>query len=151
MRGRGAPAARAPHAAPAGPASEAVSLTEMPSRLAEHVAALRERGYGVETVDNGEIAVVIKDYGIPARIWSRPSADLRIAADIEYPESALGPFWLHPPVRRRNGNTINGAGSTEWEGKTWQTFCWNVVHWDPRYDNLLTHLDVVDDRMRRDE
>ena len=33
----------------------------------------------------------------------------------------------------------------------WQTFCWNDVHWDPRYDNLLTHLDVVDDRMQRDE
>ena len=151
MRGRGAPPVRAPRAAPAGPANEAVSLTEMPPRLAEHIAALRGRGYEVETVDNGEIAVVIKDYGIPARIWSRPSADLRIAADIEYPESALGPFWLYPPVARRNGDTISGAGSTEWEGRTWQTFCWNVVHWDPRYDNLLTHLDVVDDRMRRDE
>ena len=123
----------------------------MPPRLAEHVAALRERGYEVETVDNGEIAVVIKDYGIPGRIWSRPSADLRIATDARYPKSALGPFWLHPPVARRNGDTINGAGSTEWEGRTWQTFCWNVLHWDPRHDNLLTHLDVVDDRMRRDE
>ena len=151
MRGQGTPAARAPCAAPAGPPNGVASLTEMPPKLEEHIAALRERGYEVETVDNVEIAVVIKDYKIPGRIWSRPSADLRIAADVEYPESALGPFWLHPPVARKNGDTINGAGSTEWEGKTWQTFCWFVVHWDPRYDNLLTHLDVVDERMRRDE
>ena len=138
-------------AARARPLPEVAPLTALPPKLAEHIAVLRGRGYEVETVVYGEIAIVIKDYRIPARIWSRPSADLRLAADAEYPESALGPFWLHPPVRRRNGDAIRGVGSTEWQGKTWQTFFWDVVHWDPRYDNLLTHLDVVDERMRRDE
>ena len=136
---------------PGGPPYEAVPLTGIPPKLEEHIAALRERGYNVKAVDNGEIAIVIKDYKIPGRIWSRPSADLRIATDATYPESKLGPFWLHPPVTRKNGDSINGAGSTEWDGKTWQTFCWSVVRWDPVYDNLLTHLDVVDERMRRDE
>ena len=136
---------------PGGPPYEAVPLTGMPPKLEEHIAALRERGYNVKAVDNGEIAIVIKDYKIPGSIWSRPSADLRIATDATYPESKLGPFWLHPPVTRKNGDSINGAGSTEWDGKTWQTFCWSVVRWDPVYDNLLTHLDVVDERMRRDE
>ena len=124
---------------------------DLPPRLREHIAALGERGYEVETVDRGEIAVVIKDYGIPGRIWSRPSADLRIATDRTYPESALGTFWLCPPVSLKSGKPARATGSTEWEGRTWQTFFWKVVHWDPRYDNLLTHLDVVDDRMRRDE
>ena len=151
MRGQGMAAAPARHAAPPRHEEEVFALTVMPPKLQEHIVALRERGYEVETVDNGEIAVVIKDYKIPGRIWSRASADLRIATDARYPKSALGPFWLHPPVTRRNGDSINGAGSTEWEGRAWRTFCWNVVHWDPKYDNLLTHLDVVDDRMRRDE
>ena len=132
----------------AGPRAE---LPEMPPKLREHIAVLEGRGYKVEAVDNGEIGIVIKDYKIPGHIWSRESADLRLSTDSTYPESKIGAFWLCPPVSRRNGDTIRGAGSTRWEGRTWQTFCWYVVHWDPRYDNLLTHLDVVDDRMRRDE
>lgn len=132
----------------AGPRAE---LPEMPPKLREHIAVLEGRGYKVEAVDNGEIGIVIKDYKIPGHIWSRESADLRLSTDSTYPESKIGAFWLCPPVSRRNGDTIRGAGSTMWEGRTWQTFCWYVAHWDPRYDNLLTHLDVVDDRMRRDE
>ena len=107
--------------------------------------------YEVDAIYNGEIGVVIRDYGIPGRIWSRPSADLRLATDLWYPESKIGPFWICPPVSRRSGGAIRGAGSAAWDGRTWQTFFWEVVRWDPRYDNLLTHLDVVDDRMRRDE
>lgn len=126
-------------------------VPEMPPRLREHIAVLEERGYEVDAIYNGEIGVVIRDYGIPGRIWSRPSADLRLATDLLYPESKIGSFWICPPVSRRSGGAIRGAGRTAWDGRTWQTFCWEVVRWDPRYDNLLTHLDVVDDRMRRDE
>ena len=134
-----------------GAGNQAAALAELPPKLREHIAVLEGRGYKVETVDNGEIGVVIKDYKIPDRIWSRASADLRIATDSTYPESKIGAFWLCPPVQRRNGDSIRGAGSTEWEGRIWQTFCWNVVRWDPKHDNLLTHLDVVDDRMWKDE
>ena len=134
-----------------GPGSQEAALAELPPKLREHIAVLEGRGYRVEAVDNGDIGVVIRDYKIPGHIWSRESADLRITTDSEYPESKIGAFWLCPPVSRRNGESIRGAGSTVWQGRTWQTFCWNVVHWDPKYDNLLTHLDVVDDRMWRDE
>lgn len=133
------------------PGNQAAALTELPPKLREHIAILEGRGYKVEAVDNGEIGIVIKDYKIPAHIWSRPSADLRLSTDSSYPEPKIGPFWLCPPVSRRNGDTVRATGSTVWEGRTWQTFHWEVVHWDPRYDNLLTHLDVVDDRMWRDE
>ena len=134
-----------------GTESRAVALDELPPKLREHIAVLEGQGYKVEAVDNGEIGIVIKDYKIPGHIWSRPSADLRIATDSSYPEPKIGPFWLCPPVSRRNGDTVRATGSTVWEGRTWQAFCWEVVDWDPRYDNLLTHLDVVDDRMWRDE
>ena len=134
-----------------GPVSPAAAPADLPPKLREHMAVLEGRGYRVEAVDNGEIGIVIKDYKIPGRIWSRETADLRLSTDSAYPETGIGAFWLCPPVSRRNGDTIRGAGSTVWQGRTWQTFCWYVVHWDPRHDNLLTHLDVVDDRMWRDE
>ncbi len=134
-----------------GPVSRAAAPADLPPKLREHMAVLEGRGYKVEAIDNGEIGIVIKDYKIPGRIWSRETADLRLSTDSAYPETKIGAFWLCPPVSRRNGDTIRGAGSTVWQGRTWQTFCWYVVHWDPRHDNLLTHLDVVDDRMWRDE
>ena len=124
---------------------------QAPPLLLDHVGQLRLRGHKVEVTAGDAIYVVIKDYPIPGRIWSRSSSDLLIVAHDTYPNSPLDMFWLDPPISRRNGGAApEGAGTETRNGREWQSFSWHVGGWNPARDNLVTYLDVVDDRLRRD-
>lgn len=123
-----------------------------PPLLLDHVGQLRLRGHRVEVTAGDAIYVVIKDYPIPDKIWSRSSSDLLIIAHDTYPNAPLDMFWLDPPISRRNGEGAapEGAGTETRNGREWQSFSWHVGGWNPARDNLVTYLDVVDDRLRRD-
>lgn len=123
---------------------------QLPPLLQDHIAELESRGFAVEVSVSDAIYVVIKDYPIPGSIWSRSSSDLLIMAHDTYPNAALDMFWLDPPISRKGGPP-DGAGTEARNGREWQSFSWHIGGWDPAHDNLLTYLDVVNDRLRRDE
>lgn len=122
----------------------------MPPLLRDHIGQLESRGFEVEVAVDSAIYVVIKDYPIPAGIWDRSSSDLLIMAHDTYPNAALDMFWLDPAISRKGGPP-GGAGTETRNGREWQSFSWHIGGWDPAHDNLLTYLDVVNDRLRRDE
>ena len=120
-----------------------------PPLLLEHIGLLESRGFAVEVTASDAIYIVIKDYPIPGDIWDRSSSDLLVMAHDTYPNAPIDMFWLHPPISRRNG-PADGTGTETRNGKEWQSFSWHVGGWDPARDSLVTYLDVVDDRLRRD-
>lgn len=120
-----------------------------PPLLQDHVRVLKSRGFAVEVTVSDAIYIVIKDYPLPRGIWSRSSSDLLIMAYDTYPNAPLDMFWLDPPVSRRNG-PADGVGTETRNGREWQSFSWHIGGWDPAHDSLLTYLDVVNDRLRRD-
>lgn len=122
---------------------------QAPPLLQDHVRVLESRGFAVEVTVSDAIYIVIKDYPIPEAIWDRSSSDLLVMAYDTYPNAPLDMFWLDPPVSRRNGQA-DGVGTETRNGREWQSFSWHIGGWDPAHDSLLTYLDVVDDRLRRD-
>ena len=123
----------------------------LPPALQAHIDKLREEGLTIETIQGDEIGVVIKDYPLPAEIWSQPSADLLIKTHPTYPNAMIDMFWLDPPVSLRRDAPVNAATIEAQFGREWQRFSWHVGTWDPAHDNLLTYLTVVDDRLSRNE
>ena len=123
----------------------------LPPALQAHIDKLREESLTIETIQGDEIGVVIKDYPLPAEIWSQPSADLLIKTHPTYPNAMIDMFWLDPPVSLRCDAPVNAATIEAQFGREWQRFSWHVGTWDPAHDNLLTYLTVVDDRLSRNE
>ena len=125
------------------------AAVKAPPLLQDHVGQLESRGFAVEVTVGDAIYIVIKNYPVPGNVWDRSSSDLLIMAHDTYPNAPLDMFWLDPPIARKNGPS-NGAGTQTLNGREWQSFSWHVGGWDPAHDNLLTYLDVVNDRLRRD-
>lgn len=126
------------------------AAAHLPPLLRDHIGRLESMGFEVEVAASDAIYVVIKDYPIPGNVWDRSSSDLLIMAFDTYPNAPLDMFWLDPPVSRRSGEAAGGTGTETRNGREWQSFSWHIGGWDPAHDNLVTYLDVVNDRLRRD-
>lgn len=118
--------------------------------LLDHIGRLESMGYEVEVTSGDAIYVVIRGYPIPGNVWDRSRSDLMIMAHDTYPNAPLDMFWLDPPISCRSGEAAGGAGTETRNGRKWQSFSWHIGGWDPAHDNLVTYLDVVNDRLRRD-
>lgn len=124
----------------------------LPDLLNDHIEQLREQGYTVDMIEeNQEIGIIIHDYPIPDSIWSRKIVDLLVVAHPSYPNAKMDMFWVDPTITRNDGGNINGGTNVSKFGKTWQQFSWHVASWNPAHDNLITYLDVVNERLRRNE
>lgn len=125
----------------------------IPEMLAEHIDYLRSEGYEVDVIDGDkEIGVVFKNYPIPAHIYSSDKVDLLVIAHPSYSNPKMDMFWVDPPVTlKKNGQDPKSTGTATKFGKSWQQFSWHVNTWNPAKDNLITYLDTINDRLRRDE
>lgn len=124
----------------------------LPDLLNDHIEQLREQGYTVDVIEqNQEIGIIIHDYPISDSIWSRKIVDLLVVAHPSYPNAKMDMFWVDPAISRKDGGNINGGTNASKFGKTWQQFSWHVTSWNPAHDNLITYLDVVNERLRRNE
>lgn len=124
----------------------------LPDLLTDHIEQLREQGYTVEVIEQeSEIGIIIRDYPIPDSIWSRKVVDLLVITHPSYPSAKMDMFWVDPAISRKDGGAINGGSNQSKFGKTWQQFSWHIPSWNPAHDNLITYLDVVNDRLRRNE
>jgi len=123
----------------------------IPDLLAEDIDFLRTEGYKVNVTDGQEICIVIKDYAIPGQIWSRDKVDLLVIAHPSYPNDKMDMFWVNPPITLLNKNQAKAVSMENKCGKPWQRFSWHVNTWNPGTDNLITYLDVVNERLRRNE
>ena len=123
----------------------------LPPLLQEHIKSLEEEGHKIEVNINSEIHIVFKDYKIPSNIWNRDKTDLLVITHPTYPNAKMDMFWVDPPISLKSGKKAQAAEAIENKiGKNWQRFSWHIGSWNPAHDNLITYLDVVNDRLRRD-
>lgn len=124
----------------------------LPPLLQEHIKFLEDEGHKIEVTVNSEIHIVFKDYKISDNIWNRNSTDILVITHPTYPNAKMDMFWVDPPISLKSGKVAQAANTTENKiGKNWQRFSWHVPTWNPAHDNLITYLNVVDDRLKRDE
>lgn len=129
-----------------------MNIMALPPLLEQHIELLRYQGHTIEVIDGGEIGIIFKDYKIPTHIWSREKVDLLITTHPTYPNAKLDMFWVDPPVTLKNNGSQPKATNMEPRcGRNWQRFSWHVNQWNPAHDNLITYLNVVDDRLNKVE
>lgn len=125
---------------------------QIPPLLQEHIKILEREGHKIEIHVDSEIHIVFKDYKIPAQIWDQNKTDLLVITHPTYPNAKMDMFWVNPPISLKSDKTVQAADTTEDKlGINWLRFSWHVQSWNPGKDNLITYLDVVNDRLRRDE
>lgn len=123
----------------------------LPDLLQEHINTLRTQGYNIDIIEGQEIGIVFRDYPVPNSIWNAKMVDLLIVAHPSYPNSKMDMFWVDPTITLKNGNQPKATSSVSKCGRSWQQFSWHVNSWNPAHDNLMTYLDVVNDRLQRNE
>ena len=124
-----------------------------PPLLEQHAELLRERGYRVEIVEDGSrYLVILRDVRLPDSHYEPPVVDLMVLADYQYPVSRLDMFWTRPPVTLKQGGAPRSAEVfEEYAGERWQRWSWHYDGWDPSRHSLLSHVEVVLDRLARCE
>ena len=124
----------------------------VPSQLSKHIEYLRSQGYEIVVKESAqEIGIVIKNYPLSTAIWSTDKADLLVITHPSYPNPKMDMFLVDPAITLKNGTVPKATSSATKFGKTWQQFSWHVNKWNPAKDNLVTYLDVVNDRLKRNE
>lgn len=123
----------------------------IPDLLNEHIDLLKAQGFEIEIIDGQEICIIIKNYAIPRGKWSRDTVDLLVITHPSYPNAKMDMFWVDPAITLQNGTSPKAAGIVSKCGRNWQQFSWHVSTWNPARDNVITYLDVVNDRLRRGE
>ena len=123
----------------------------LPDLLMQHIEQLRADGYTIDVIEEQEIGIVIRHYPIPGSIWSSDKVDLLIVAHPSYPNPKMDMFWVDPTITLQNGAAPNATGGANKFGKIWQQFSWHVNSWNPAHDNLITYLDVINDRLGRNQ
>lgn len=123
----------------------------LPPLLQEHIDQLRNDGHDIQVIDGSEICMVFKNYPIPANIWDRDKVDLLVITHPTYPNAKMDMFWVDPAISLKSGAQAKAVSPENKCGKTWQRFSWHVNTWNPAHDNVITYLNVVNDRLRRNE
>lgn len=122
----------------------------VPDLLAEHIDTLRSQGFDIDVIDGPEICIIFNNYTAP-KIWSRNMVDLLVVAHPSYPNAKMDMFWVDPPLTLKDGREPKSVSTVNKCSRNWQQFSWHVNTWNPAKDNLITYLDVVNDRLRRAE
>lgn len=121
----------------------------LPPLLEEHIAHLRSQGFEIETKEDSEICIIFKSYPVPNNIWNPDKTDLLVVTHPTYPNAKMDMFWVDPPLSLKSGAQPQAVSPDTRCGRSWQRFSWHVQTWNPAHDNLLTYLNVVDDRLKR--
>lgn len=123
----------------------------LPPLLEEHIRTLESDGHKIEVEEGLEICIVFKEYSIPGNIWDREKVDLLVITHPTYPNAKLDMFWVDPPITLKSGAQAKAVSPEKKCGRDWQRFSWHVNNWNPAHDNLITYLNVVNDRLKRNE
>lgn len=121
----------------------------LPPLLTEHIEYLRSLGCNIEVKEDSEICIIFKDYQVPSNIWNCDKTDLLVVTHPTYPNAKMDMFWVDPPIALKSGAQAQAVSPETKCGRNWLRFSWHVQSWNPAHDNLITYLNVVDDRLKR--
>ena len=123
----------------------------LPPLLEEHIKTLESDGHKIEVKEGPEICIIFKDYSIPSNIWDCEKVDLLVITHPTYPNAKMDMFWVDPPITLKNGAMAKAVSPEKKCERDWQRFSWHVNNWNPAHDNLITYLNVVNDRLKKNE
>ena len=125
---------------------------DLPPLLQTHIQILRDKGFTIEVDDSGSAThVIFKDYPIPGDIWDRTKSDLLITVTFTYPNCKLNSLYIYPAITLKRGIKPFAVTESIMYGKRWQDFSWYVEEWNPACHNIITYLDVVNERLNTNE
>jgi E2/UBC family protein E len=100
--------------------------------------------------DGARYYIVFKDFKLPDGKYQMTATDLMVMTDYQYPASKMDMFWTDPAVHCLNGSFPQSADQFEqYAGRRWQRWSWHYPQWDPAQHSVITHLEVVQDRLAR--
>ena len=89
----------------------------------------------------GKFGLIVRHFRIPDGYVKR-EATLMLLVPSGYPGAPIDMFYLHPPIRKRNGNTIPTLADETHFGTTWQRWS-RHYDWQPGEDSVVTHIEYV--------
>jgi hypothetical protein len=122
----------------------------LPAQLNLDLEPLRN-GYTVKVLEDGtRFYLVFEAFALPPGLFRSDVTDLMMIADYQYPLSRMDMFWTAPMVHRKDGSLPQNADQFEiYAGRQWQRWSWHYPLWNPSCHTVVTHFEVVRDRLRR--
>lgn len=96
---------------------------------------------------DGHRWLIIHDYPVPAG-YTASTTTLALMIPPTYPQAQIDMFYVYPPLRRATGAAIPATEAVQTIGglpfQRWSRHRGNVVPWNPRRDNVVSHLALVE-------
>lgn len=110
-------------------------------------------GLGWETVVDGQYRwLIITDYAVPIG-YQTDRVQLALLLPPPYPHAEIDMFYVYPPLAKVDGGTIPNLmqqviGSNTFQ--TWSRHRGQGSTWNPRRDNVVTHLALVESAIAKE-
>lgn len=106
-----------------------------------------------ETIIEGELRwLVIADYEVP-RGYQTDRVQLALLVPPTYPHAQIDMFHVYPPLQKVDGGAIPNLMEQQISGTTFQTWSRHrgqISAWNPRRDNVVTHLALVESAIAKE-
>lgn len=110
-------------------------------------------GFAWETIVEGEHRwLVITDYAVPPG-YQNKTVQLALLVPPTYPQAEIDMFYVHPPLAKTDGGAIPNLMQQLIGGITFQTWSRHRGQgsvWNPRRDNVVTHLALVESAIAKE-
>ncbi|MBJ3786406.1 multiubiquitin domain-containing protein [Devosia sediminis] len=110
-------------------------------------------GFAWETIlEGGHRWLLIADYAVPAG-YQASAVQLALLVPPTYPQAEIDMFYVYPPLARTDGGAIPNLMQQVIGGITFQTWSRHRGQgavWNPRRDNVVTHLALVESAIAKE-
>jgi hypothetical protein len=121
--------------------------------LGEDETFLGEYCLSWETIVDGSPWVLLHDFPAPDG-YNLSLVVAAIRLETGYPNAGLDMVYFHPPLARKDGKPIGGTQATQQiDGKAfqrWSRHRTSLNPWKIGYDNLGTHIMLIEDWLQRE-
>ncbi len=93
--------------------------------------------------------IIIRDYRLPADIYTPDKADLMLIIPDDYPLAELDMFYFCPELSRKDGRAINAIAQETHFGREWQRWS-RHYEWHPGAHSIVSHVSYVWNQLEHD-
>lgn len=102
---------------------------------------------------DGHRWIIIRDYPVPDGYTAR-STMLALMVPSVYPQAEIDMFYAYPPLQRSTGVAIPATEATQLVAglpfQRWSRHRGSIAPWNPRQDNVITHLALVESALLKE-
>lgn len=125
----------------------------IPEELTKDLELLNKRGYQFEVKEEKNlIYIIFKDFPLPQGLYNIEKTSLLIFTTPHYPNAGFDMFWVDENLKLKNGNIPKQAEAIElhygMKRRRFSYHPYNAKPWNPSEDNVVTHIEYVNQRLR---